>query len=52
MDIAYYLSNAPEETALMVLAEIASARWSIEATIEEGKGETRLGEYKVRYWHS
>jgi SRSO17 transposase len=51
-DVAYYLSNAPQETSLQELAEVASARWSIEATIEEGKGETGLDEYEVRYWHS
>ena len=33
-------------------AEVAAARWSIETTIEEGKGETGLDEYEVRYWHS
>jgi SRSO17 transposase len=31
---------------------VASARWSIETTIEEGKGEAGLDEYEVRYWHS
>ena len=51
-DLAYYLSNAPQETPLATLAEIASARWSIETTIEEGKGETGLDEYEVRHWHS
>jgi SRSO17 transposase len=51
-DLAYYLSNAPQGTPLAILAEIASARWSIETTIEEGKGETGLDEYEVRHWHS
>jgi hypothetical protein len=51
-DVAYYLSNAPQSTSLQTLAEVASARWSIETTIEEGKGETGLDEYEVRYWHS
>ena len=51
-DIAYYLSNARQSTSLQTLAEVASARWSIETTIEEGKGETGLDEYEVRYWHS
>lgn len=51
-DIAYYLSNAPQSTPLQTLAEVAAARWSIETTIEEGKGETGLDEYEVRYWHS
>jgi SRSO17 transposase len=51
-DIAYYLSNAPQSTSLQTMAEVASVRWSIETTIEEGKGETGLDEYEVRYWHS
>jgi len=52
MDIAYFLSNAPPNTSLQTMAEVASTRWSIETTIEEGKGETGLDEYEVRYWHS
>ena len=51
-ELAYYLSNAPADTPLRILAEVASARWRIETTIEEGKGETGLDEYEVRYWHS
>jgi SRSO17 transposase len=51
-DISYYLSNAPQCASLQVLVEVASARWSVETTIEEGKGETGLDEYEVRYWHS
>ncbi len=51
-DIAYYLSNAPTSTSLSEKAYVASARWSIETTIEEGKGEAGLDEYEVRYWHS
>jgi hypothetical protein len=49
---AYYLPNAPPSISLQTMAEVASARWSVEATIEEGKGETGLDEYQVRYWHS
>jgi SRSO17 transposase len=51
-ELAYYLSNAPRSTSLRSLAEVAGARWSIETTIEEGKGEAGLDEYEVRYWHS
>ena len=45
-ELAYYLSNAPFHTSLRALVEVAGARWSIETTIEEGKGEavsTRRG---------
>lgn len=51
-ELAYYLSNAPADTSLPTLAEVAGARWSTETTIEEGKGEAGLDEYEVRYWHS
>jgi len=51
-DIAYYLSNAPIDTPLLKLAQIASSRYVVEQVIEEGKGETGLDEYQVRYWHS
>lgn len=51
-DLAYYLSNAPRSTSLRALAEVAGARWTIETTLEEGKGEAGLDEYEVRYWHS
>jgi SRSO17 transposase len=51
-ELAYYLSNAPRSASLRALAEVAGARWSIETTIEEGKGEVGLDEYEVRYWHS
>jgi hypothetical protein len=51
-ELAYFLSNALGSTSLRTLAEVAGARWSIETTIEEGKGEAGLDEYEVRYWHS
>jgi SRSO17 transposase len=51
-DIAYYLSNAPVDTPLMKLAEVASTRYTVEQCIEEAKGETGLDEYEVRFWHS
>jgi len=51
-DIAYYLSNAPMETTLMQLAQVASTRYTVEQCIGEAKGGTGLDEYEVRYWHS
>lgn len=50
--MAYYLSNAPAETPLVPLVQVAGARWSVEGGFEEAKGETGLDEYEVRYWHS
>lgn len=51
-DIAYYLSNAPEKTPLLKLAQVASNRHLVEQSIEEAKGEAGLDEYEVRHWHS
>lgn len=51
-EIAFYLSNAPEETPLLKLAQVASTRCRVEQGIEEAKGQTGLDEYEVRHWHS
>lgn len=51
-EIAYYLSNAPVDTPLLKLAQVASTRYTVEQCIEEAKGETGLDEYEVRYWQS
>ena len=46
----YYLSNAPGDTPLLTLAQVAAARWTIETEFETAKGETGLDEYEVRGW--
>jgi SRSO17 transposase len=46
----YYLSNAPADTPLLTLAQVAAARWVIETEIQTAKGETGLDEYEVRRW--
>lgn len=51
-EIAYYLSNAPAETALLTLAQVASTRYTVEQCIKEAKGETGLDHYEVRSWQS
>ena len=48
-ECAYFLSNAPPETALLTLAQIASTRYTVEQCFEEAKGETGLDHYEVRY---
>src|SRR5947208_5350550 len=45
-----YLSNAPEDTPLLTLAQVAAARWVIETEFATSKGETGLDEYEVRRW--
>jgi SRSO17 transposase len=46
----YYLSNAPADTPLQTLAQVAAARWTIETEFETAKGEVGLDEYEVRSW--
>lgn len=49
-ELAYYLAAGPEETSLAELAWVAGQRWTIEACIEETKGQVGLDEYEVRRW--
>jgi SRSO17 transposase len=51
-DMAYYLSNAPKNVPLLTLAQVATARWTIEQCFREAKSDTGLDEYEVRLWHS
>ncbi len=51
-EVAYYLSNAPTDTPLVKLAQVAATRYTVEQCIEESKGETGLDDYEVRHWHS
>jgi SRSO17 transposase len=51
-ETAYYLAHAPADTPLLMLAQVASTRYTVEQCIEEAKGEAGLDEYQVRYWHS
>jgi SRSO17 transposase len=49
-EVAYYLTYAPEGTALRSLARAAGARWAIEETIKRAKGQVGLDLYEVRSW--
>jgi SRSO17 transposase len=51
-EMAYYLSNAPANTPLLTLAQIAARRYAVEQCIKEAKGETGLDDYQVRHWQS
>lgn len=51
-EVAYYLSNGTEQADLRRLAEVASARYTVEQCIQEAKGQTGLDHYQVRHWHS
>jgi SRSO17 transposase len=48
--IKYYLSNAPEEIAMIELVRGSAARWPIERCFEENKSELGLDHYEHRSW--
>lgn len=49
-ELKFYLSNAPAETPLPLLAQVGARRWPIETEFQTQKGETGLDEYEVRGW--
>ena len=52
LDFTYGLSNAPRDTSLSVLAEVAGSRYHIEHLLEEAKGTAGLADYEVRSYPS
>ncbi|MBP2303629.1 IS701 family transposase [Azospirillum picis] len=48
--LTFYLTHAPEGTALADLVRVAGARWTIESSFEMAKGEVGLDHYEVRSW--
>jgi len=49
-ELTFYLTLAPEGTALADLVRVAGTRWTIESCFEAAKGEVGLDEYEVRSW--
>jgi SRSO17 transposase len=49
-ELTFYLTLAPEATALAELVRVAGTRWTVEACFEAAKGEVGLDEYEVRSW--
>lgn len=49
-EMAFYLAAGPDRTSLASLAQVAGARWSIEAAFESAKQEVGLADYEVRSW--
>jgi SRSO17 transposase len=47
---AYYRVWGPPETTLAELVQVAGRRWTIEAGLEQAKGEVGLDHYEVRTW--
>lgn len=51
-DMTYFLSNAPADTPLDTLAQVAGSRYHVEHLLEEAKGSAGLAQYEVRHWRS
>jgi SRSO17 transposase len=50
--IKYSLSNAPETTPLLRLAQMQGHRYWVERAFEDGKGECGLADYQALSWRS
>jgi SRSO17 transposase len=50
-DMAFYVTYAPDVTALPELAAVAGLRWTIEECFQSAKGETGLDHCEARSWH-
>lgn len=48
----YFVSNAPADTPLSLLVQVAAARHHIEELLEEARSQVGLAEYEVRHWPS
>jgi len=51
-EISYYLADAPVDTPLLILAKVASSRYTIEQCFEEAKDDVGMDHYEVRQWPS
>jgi SRSO17 transposase len=51
-EMAYYFSNAGEETTLDELALVVSTRWRVEEYFEEAKKHLGMADYETRAWSS
>ena len=49
-DLAFYLVYAPADTPLDEVVRAAGARWTIEDTFKQAKGQVGLAHYEVRSW--
>lgn len=49
-EATFYLTHAPDGTALAELVRVAGTRWAIESLFEQAKGEVGLDHYEVRSW--
>jgi SRSO17 transposase len=51
-ELAYYRCYAPAPVSLAVLVRVAGRRWTVEETLQAGKGLAGLDQHQVRRWNS
>jgi SRSO17 transposase len=49
-EVTAYVTYAPAATTLPQLVRVAGMRWTVEESIQTGKGEVGLDHYEVRSW--
>ena len=49
-EVTAYVTYAPTATTLPQLVRVAGMRWTVEESIQTGKGEVGLDHYEVRSW--
>jgi SRSO17 transposase len=49
-ELTAYIAFAPAETSLTAQVKVAGTRWTVEESIQTGKGEVGLDHYEVRSW--
>ena len=49
-DVAAYTVFAPSHSRMMAHVQVAGKRWTVEESIQTGKGEVGLDHYEVRSW--
>ena len=49
-EVKYFLSNAPADTPLTALVQVAFSRWHIERMFEDAKGQVGLDHFEVRHY--
>jgi SRSO17 transposase len=49
-EMTAYVSFAPVDSTLPALVRVAGMRWTVEESIQTGKGEVGLDHYEVRSW--
>ena len=49
-EVTAYVTFGPADTPLLALVRVAGIRWTVEESIQTGKGEVGLDHYEVRSW--